>query len=303
MSKVGHFSSAKILIHFAQKNDRFHPQKLSLEITDSSVRFRDEEGCRGQIDCCGRIVLVFALVNPFLHITILVIPEGMKNQKHPSYPATNAAHSPQNPNRPSLSNTNSQHDAHGHDPDEYHWIPVPRKRRHDGWTPEKQREFIETLADTGSVVGAARAVGLSKQSAYALRRSKGAEGFAAAWDAAIGQASRLLADVAFDRAINGTEQHVIDREGQHIYTHMRTNDRLLMFLLRAHQPEIYGRGGERTMPVPEQGEPVAEAIDKLLPVQPEDPEKFLADMEDAEDFNENGVSDNVKSGDDTKKEE
>ena len=220
----------------------------------------------------------------------------MKNQKHPTHPVINPVNSASNPRSPAVSNTNNQLDAHGHDPDEYLWIPVPRKRRHDGWTPEKQREFIETLADTGSVVGAARAVGLSKQSAYALRRSKGAEGFAAAWDAAIGQASRLLADVAFDRALNGTEQHVIDKDGRHIYTHMKTNDRLLMFLLRAHQPQIYGRGGERIMPVPEQGEPVAEAIDKLLPVQPDDVEEFLAEVEDAEDFDGNGLSENVKSG-------
>ena len=59
-------------------------------------------------------------------------------------------------------NTATQLDTHGHDPDDYVWIPVPRKRRHDGWTAEKQREFIETLADSGSVVGAAPAVGLSK---------------------------------------------------------------------------------------------------------------------------------------------
>ncbi len=131
----------------------------------------------------------------------------------------------------------------------------------------------------------------------------GGGGFAAAWDAAIGQASRLLADVAFDRALNSTEQHVIDKEGRHIYTHMKTNDRLLMFLLRAHQPQIYGLGDERIVSVDEQGEPVAEAIDKLLPVQPDDPEGFLAEVEDAEDADENGVADNVKSAGDAEKEE
>ena len=35
--------------------------------------------------------------------------------------------------------------------------PVPRKtRRHDGWTPERQKAFIAALADTGSVKRAAR---------------------------------------------------------------------------------------------------------------------------------------------------
>ena len=29
--------------------------------------------------------------------------------------------------------------------------PVPRKYRHDGWTPERQKAFIAALADTGSV--------------------------------------------------------------------------------------------------------------------------------------------------------
>ena len=29
--------------------------------------------------------------------------------------------------------------------------PVPRKFRHDGWTPERQKAFIEALADGGSV--------------------------------------------------------------------------------------------------------------------------------------------------------
>lgn len=222
----------------------------------------------------------------------------MKNQKYPAHHPANLSHSSANRKPSSISSANKQLDAHGHGLDDFVWIPVPRKRRHDGWTPEKQREFIEALADTGSVVGAARAVGLSKQSAYALRRSTGVEGFAAAWDAAIGQASRLLADIAFDRAISGVEQHVIDKEGHHIYTHMKTNDRLLMFLLRAHQPQIYGRGTERTIAVTEQGEPVAKAIDKLLPVQPEDPDSLLADMEDAEMPDEpstSAMAGNVKS--------
>lgn len=35
------------------------------------------------------------------------------------------------------------------------FTPVPRKPRHDGWTPERQKAFIEALADTGSVSRAA----------------------------------------------------------------------------------------------------------------------------------------------------
>ncbi|HEX2763027.1 MAG TPA: hypothetical protein VHM92_04155 [Allosphingosinicella sp.] len=29
------------------------------------------------------------------------------------------------------------------------FTPVPRRYRHDGWTPERQVAFIEALADTG----------------------------------------------------------------------------------------------------------------------------------------------------------
>ena len=42
-------------------------------------------------------------------------------------------------------------DAHGFDPAEFKWVPVRRKPRLDGWSPERQRLFIEVLADTGCV--------------------------------------------------------------------------------------------------------------------------------------------------------
>lgn len=58
-----------------------------------------------------------------------------------------------------------------YDPAEYRWVPVRRKPRLDGWTDEKQRRFIETLADTGLVNVAARAVGMTRESAYRLRRA------------------------------------------------------------------------------------------------------------------------------------
>lgn len=37
------------------------------------------------------------------------------------------------------------------------FTPVPRKRnRYDGWTPERQRGFIEALAELGSVIAEAQ---------------------------------------------------------------------------------------------------------------------------------------------------
>lgn len=62
--------------------------------------------------------------------------------------------------------------------------PVPVRARKDGWTVERQREFIRVLHVKRSISAACLAVGMSRKSAYALRERAGAESFAAAWDAA-----------------------------------------------------------------------------------------------------------------------
>ena len=59
--------------------------------------------------------------------------------------------------------------------------------RADGWTPRRQAAFIGYLAETGSVLAAARRVSMGRESAYRLRKRRGGAGFAAAWDAAIGK--------------------------------------------------------------------------------------------------------------------
>ncbi|WOK37989.1 hypothetical protein [Sphingomonas sp. C3-2] len=178
-------------------------------------------------------------------------------------------------------------DAHGFDPSEYSWVPVRRQRRPDGWSNDRQRGFIEALADCGSVTEAARAVGMSITSCYRLRRAPGAEPFAAAWEAAIAQASKRLADIALERAINGVEEPVFDRDGQRIACRTRYNDRLLMFLLRAHQPERYrhahqGARHPNELPAPSPA-PVAAAIATLEPVTPPDPHLLMPpeDLADA----------------------
>ena len=65
---------------------------------------------------------------------------------------------------------------------------VPLRIRADGWTPLRQAEFIGHLADTRSVVEAAREVSMARETAYRLRDRPGAEGFAAAWDVALARA-------------------------------------------------------------------------------------------------------------------
>lgn len=65
------------------------------------------------------------------------------------------------------------------------FVPVPLRRRRDGWTAVRQGEFVGWLAETGSVSEAAARVGASRESVYQLRRREGAEHFAAAWEFAL----------------------------------------------------------------------------------------------------------------------
>lgn len=119
------------------------------------------------------------------------------------------------------------------------FTPVPRKcPRHDGWTPERQRGFIEGLADCGSVTAAARAVGMTPDSAYVLRRHPEAGEFRQAWDAALGCGVQRLEDVAMERAFHGIEVPVY-HFGQVVGTRRVYNDALLMFLLRNRAPRRF----------------------------------------------------------------
>lgn len=64
--------------------------------------------------------------------------------------------------------------------------PVVRKnRRHDGWSPAAQKDFIFWLAASGNVDKAAQAVGRTQSGAWTVRRSAGAEAFSRAWEAAL----------------------------------------------------------------------------------------------------------------------
>lgn len=118
--------------------------------------------------------------------------------------------------------------------------PVPRKFRHDGWTPERQKAFIAALADTGSVKRAARWVNMSPEGAYYLRRQAGAEGFRRAWESALDFGVQRLKDEAFDRALNGQLSPVFVGGKLKGFRRVK-NDRLLMFCLRMNARGEDGR--------------------------------------------------------------
>jgi hypothetical protein len=116
--------------------------------------------------------------------------------------------------------------------------PVPSaSNRHDGWTPERQRAFILALSRIGMVSAAARAVGMSRKSAYALLKRAGPDSeFAAAWRVAVAAGKIVACSNAIERAIEGVEvpyfYRGIQRGTRRVY-----NDNLLVAALR-----YFGRG-------------------------------------------------------------
>ena len=101
--------------------------------------------------------------------------------------------------------------------------------RHDGWTPERIRLFLESLAASGVVEDAARAAGMSKQSAYALRNRANGRAFHLAWNAALHLAHRRLVDELTSRAVHGCVD-VIVRDGK-VWGERHRFDKRLSFAL------------------------------------------------------------------------
>jgi hypothetical protein len=75
----------------------------------------------------------------------------------------------------------------------------PRRRR---WTNARMGAFLNELARTGSVAGAAASVGMGRQSAYKLRRRLAGSRFDAAWGEA-NRAGRRRARFARIEAASG----------------------------------------------------------------------------------------------------
>ena len=120
------------------------------------------------------------------------------------------------------------------------FTPVQVKARHDGWTPERQIEFIEALAACGCIEEACRAVGMSPTSAYKLRNRSDARAFRLAWRIALDTGVERLADAAFARALNGVSRPVF-HGGEQIGEYRHFDERLTMFLLRYRDPVRFGK--------------------------------------------------------------
>jgi hypothetical protein len=135
-------------------------------------------------------------------------------------------------------------DSDEEEEDRLFFEPVRLRYRHDGWTPDKQLEFIQALADCGCVDEAARRVGMSRNSAYELRRRPDAQAFRLAWRAAKDVMVERLDDAAMARAINGVPVPIF-HNGEQVGERRHYDERLTMFLLRYRDPVRYGRWLDR----------------------------------------------------------
>ncbi|MGB7373007.1 hypothetical protein [Pontixanthobacter sp.] len=107
---------------------------------------------------------------------------------------------------------------------------LPATQQHNSWTPARQAAFLRELSATHNVAAAARAVGMSRQSAYQLRAKLRGEPFDAAWEAAFVTRFDVLAEAALDRALNGVEvPHYYN--GELVGTSRRYDERLTLSLL------------------------------------------------------------------------
>jgi hypothetical protein len=133
--------------------------------------------------------------------------------------------------------------------------PVPRQTtRHDGWTEDRQRRFIEALAVTGSVKAAAHRVNMTPEGAYLLRRHPEAGEFRQAWEAALALGVQQLEDIALERALHGTEVPVYSY-GKLVGSRIKHNDRLLMFMLKNRAPTRFAADGRVTARARSIGDP------------------------------------------------
>jgi hypothetical protein len=119
------------------------------------------------------------------------------------------------------------------------FTPAPTRKRHAGWTAERQRTFIERVALTGNVGEACALVGLSSSSFYRLCQKPGAENFVRAWNAARVLAATRGSAIVWDRAVNGRVERFY-KDGELVMERRIPSDYLLTWLLSRLDPMTFG---------------------------------------------------------------
>jgi hypothetical protein len=107
--------------------------------------------------------------------------------------------------------------------------------RQDGWTAQRQADFVGHLADCGNVAQAAKLVSMGLSGAYAFRRTAYGCAFNLGWQAALILARHRLLDEMFARAIDGED--IVTEVADGFIRKRSTNYRLGLSLLDRVTPE------------------------------------------------------------------
>jgi hypothetical protein len=100
-------------------------------------------------------------------------------------------------------------------------------RQANGWTIERQRAFLEALAQCGYVNRAASFVGMTRQSAYDFKNSTAGRAFSLAWDAALLLARQGMIDDAFELAFEGSVERIY-RDGKLVMEKRKRDPKMLL---------------------------------------------------------------------------
>lgn len=142
--------------------------------------------------------------------------------------------------------------------------PVPLRPRDDGLTPERQRAYVEALADCGVAREAAARIGISERSIARARRRAHSGSFDRACAAAHRFGARHLRSIAYERAIEGTlKGHYY--HGERISEERVYDNRLLIYLLGKTE-HLDDSADLESADVCENWEPCMEALERGLPM-------------------------------------
>jgi hypothetical protein len=140
--------------------------------------------------------------------------------------------------------------SEGEDPDQARRVSLQPFRPHTSHAPTRAHAqdrrgqgvgdwapaFLAALRDTGMVSQACEAAGVGRRTVYDRRARDRA--FALAWADELERAVEVMEAEAYRRAVHGVERPVtIAGQRELVREH---SDRLLLFLLRARRPEVYG---------------------------------------------------------------
>lgn len=113
---------------------------------------------------------------------------------------------------------------------------VDARFRRGALTPKKQRAFLRALNSGLTVRDAAKEIGITSVSLYALRKRD--EDFALAWEEAYEQGTDILEKEAERRAVKGVKEGIY-HQGKRIATVRKYSDVLLIFLLKGRRPRKF----------------------------------------------------------------